>query len=46
MGLDCEVEKASHVIIVAAAELSQYANKNLLETFKVPVLVDTSVDDA
>jgi len=46
LGLDCEVKKASDIIVVLAVELFQYANEHLLETFKVPVLVDASVDDA
>ena len=44
--LDGEIEQACHLIVVAASKHSQDADKDLLETLEVPVLVDARVDDA
>ena len=44
--LDGEIEQARHLIVVAASKHSQDADKDLLETLEVPVLVNARVDDA
>ena len=44
--LDDKVEEASDLVVVAGTNLAQYANEDLLEALKVPVLVNARVDDA
>jgi len=46
LSLNGKIKKASDFVVIAGTNLAQYADENLLEALKVPVLVNASVDDA
>lgn len=46
LSLDREIENLGDVVVGSDADLTHDADEDLLETLKVPVLVDAGVDDA